>query len=47
MGKLEGNRHTCILEDDNKMDLEECDGMVWNELIWLRIGTNDGHVWTW
>jgi hypothetical protein len=31
--KPEGNRRTCIWEDDNKMDLEECDGMVWNELI--------------
>jgi hypothetical protein len=44
MGKPEGNRRTCIWEEDDKMDLEECDGMVWNELIWLGIGTNDGHA---
>jgi len=33
MGKREGNRRTRIWEDYNKMDLEEYDGMVWNELI--------------
>jgi len=44
MGNSEGNRRMCTWEDDNKMDLEEYDGIVWNELIWLRIGTNDGHA---
>jgi hypothetical protein len=44
MGKPERKRCTYIWKDNNNMDLEECDGMVWNELIWLRIGTNDGHT---
>lgn len=44
MGKPGGNARTCIWECNNKMDIEECDGMMWNELIWLRIGINDGHA---
>ena len=47
MEKSEGNRCTCILQDNNKLDLEECDGIVWNELIWLSTGTNDRHARTW
>jgi len=47
MRKREGDRRTCIWEDDNKMNLEQCDGVVSYELIWLRIGTNDGYAKTW
>jgi hypothetical protein len=32
--------------DDIKMDLRK-DGVVWIGLIWLRIGTNGGILWTW
>jgi hypothetical protein len=47
MGMSEGKRCTCILEENNKMDLEDCEEIAWNELIWLSIGKNDGHARTW
>jgi hypothetical protein len=35
VGKMEGKRPRCRWVDNIKMD-----GGMWNELIWLRIGTS-------
>jgi hypothetical protein len=39
-------RHTRRWGDKIKWNLENKDGMVWTGLIWLRIGTSRGLLWT-
>jgi hypothetical protein len=39
-GKRPLGRPERRLVDNIKMDLREIDGVVWPELIWLRIGTS-------
>jgi hypothetical protein len=52
VGKSEGKRPLgrprCRWEDNIRMDLREREnGVVWTGLIWLRIGTSGGFLWTW
>jgi hypothetical protein len=48
VGKLKGRRplvrSICRLVNNIKMDHREigCDGIIWTELIWLRIGASGG-----
>jgi hypothetical protein len=50
-GKLEGKRplgkSRCRWMDNIKMKLREMGWVVRTGLIWLRIGTSGGLVWTW
>ena len=42
-GKKQLGRHRRRREDNIKMDLQGCGLGAWTGLIWLRIGTSDGH----
>jgi hypothetical protein len=50
VGKPEGKRHWEDLDVGGwtilKLILERQDAMVWIGLIWLRIGTSGGLLWT-
>jgi len=50
MGKPEGKGPLGIprrrWEDNIKLDLQELEWGSWTELIWLRIGTGGGHLYT-
>ena len=43
-GKRPLGRPWSRLEDTIKMDLQEVGWGAWTGLIWLRIGTDDGHL---
>ena len=49
MGKAEGTRPLGRVrrrwEDNIKMDLQEVEWGAWAGLMWLRIGTDGGHLW--
>jgi hypothetical protein len=48
VGKRPPGRPRCRWVNNIKMDLRERqrERMGWIELIWLRLGTTGGHLWT-
>ena len=46
-GKIRLGRPRLGCERNIKMDLQKVDGELWTGLIWLRVGTDSGHLETW